>query len=839
MRSPNTVEDHKMTRWQERLVRAMQPLLITGGLWMSSSTLTADTAPDHQAEWRTQHQALEKQMADRTWSPRVREQVLRQASLILDSDRDPLDVVLRRTAALIEHLNAKEAGKQLAALRNQAEQIAPEQKEQRYALYEKVCELRRRVAFANPLLDFERIVFLKKHRPGRGDHHMVDQYCGFNARAGGGVFVLEKPFSDQPEVVDLLRQHTVANGRLKGRTLDGGSFNTLELDYDANRLLFAYTECVEPGNKDWSQNQPPDWDEARARKLKREHYYWAPETTFNLFQLDLKDGAVTQLTDSVYNEFDPCFLPDGRVAFISERRGGYLRCGGNRPNPTYTLYSMESDGSDIIPLSFHETQEWNPSVDHQGMIAYTRWDYVDRDSDCGHHLWLCYPDGRDPRSYHGNYPTIREHRPWIELGIRAIPGSSKYVAVASPHHGYAYGSLIVIDQSIEDDGAVSQIKRITPEAHFPEAESAPGLPQKKGRHSPQGEFHGTPWPLSEDFHLCVYDSAQKNYGIYLVDSFGNKELIYRDKEIACLDPIPLRPRTRPPVIPRQTSQAAADRERRPQTATVLINNIYEADFPWPADRKVAALRVIQLYPKASWHMDKPMVGIGPQSLTRGVVGEAPVEADGSVYFEAPAGVPIYFQAVDGEGLAIQSMRSATYLHPGEQLSCRGCHESKVHSAPEIPSMAAALKKGPVKLTPPPADAQPVSFPRLVQPVLDRNCVDCHARMTAEGAKPLSGEITDSPYGWSQSYVNLADHAWALHGGNGIIAQNGSRSKPGQLGAKASRLWQLLEKGHHDVELNAEERRRLILWLDLNSNFYGDYMNLEEQQRGEKVVPQLK
>lgn len=814
-------------------------MMITWLLWMATSALSASPTIDHRAEWRQQHAELEKQMADRSWSPRVRDQVLRPASLIEDADRDPLDVVLRRTAALIGHLKTTDLAEQLATLQQQAGQVAPESTEQRYALYEQACALRRKAAFSNPLLGFDRLLFLTKHRPGRGDHHMVDQYCGFNAKAGGGIHVLEKPFSEQPVVVDLLDGRTVTNGRLRDKSLEGGAFNTLDLDYDAKTLLFAYAECTEPAQKDWSRNQPPHWDEARARKLKKEHYYWAPETTFHVFRMDLSSGAITQLTDGPCNEFDPCFLPDGRVAFISERRGGFLRCGGNRPNPTFTLYAMERDGRDIIPLSFHETNEWNPSVDHQGMIAYTRWDYVDRDSDCGHHLWLCYPDGRDPRSYHGNYPTVREARPWIELGIRAIPGSSKYVAVASPHHGYAYGSLITIDQSIADDGALSQIKRITPEAHFPEAESAPGLPQKKGRHSPRGEYYGTPWPLSEDFHLVVYDSGQRHYGIYLVDSFGNKELIHRDPEIACLDPIPLRPRTRPPIIPRQTRQAQRDKDGRPETATVLITNIYEADFEWPKDRSIAGVRVVQLYPKATWHMNEPMVGLAAQSLTRGVVGEAPIEADGSVYFEAPAGVPVYFQAIDEQGMAVQSMRSATYLHPGEQLSCRGCHESKVRSAPEVPSMAIALKKGPVKLTPPPEAAQPVSFPSLVQPVLDRHCVECHAAKAHEGAKPLSGETGKHPHGWSSSYAHLADYAWGLHGGNGIIAQNGSRSQPGELGAKASKLWQILEKGHYEVELSAEDRQALILWLDLNSNFYGDYLNLEQQQRGEKVVPALK
>ena len=59
-----------------------------------------------------------------------------------------------------------------------------------------------------------------------------------------------------------------------------------------------------------------------------------------------------------------------------------------------------------------------------------------------------------------------------------------------------------------------------------------------------------------------------------------------------------------------------------------------------------------------------------------VLGTVPVEEDGSVYFEAPVGKAIGFQVLDEKGLAVQSMRSVTYVHPGERLTCLGCHESK-------------------------------------------------------------------------------------------------------------------------------------------------------------------
>ena len=61
--------------------------------------------------------------------------------------------------------------------------------------------------------------------------------------------------------------------------------------------------------------------------------------------------------------------------------------------PVYTLHSVNPDGSDITCLSYHESNEWSPSVDPDGMIVYTRWDYVDRGFSQAHHPWVTTPDG--------------------------------------------------------------------------------------------------------------------------------------------------------------------------------------------------------------------------------------------------------------------------------------------------------------------------------------------------------------------------------------------------------------------------------------------------------------
>jgi hypothetical protein len=763
-----------------------------------------------QAEAFRQHRWLSEEIR-RGNDDRRAAQALRPEANIAETDVDPLALVLRRTKALLEHLRtlsgtrdlAPEA-RQLRRLASRARQIEPDAAG-RMALFIEACSLRRRVAFANPLLDFDRMVFLTHHRASA--NHMCDQYFGFNARPGGSVWVLKDPFTERPEAVDVLRGVRVQNGRLGGKQLVGGSMISLDLDYDARRVAFAYTQATESG-----QN-------------------WSPERSYHVFTATIEPRSgqladLRQLTDGPTNDFDPVFLPGGRIAFISERRGGFGRCHG-RPVPTYTLHSMLPDGKDIITLSYHETNEWHPSVDNEGMIVYTRWDYVDRDSDVAHHPWVCFPDGRDPRSYHGNYPRNRRRRPWMELSVRAIPGSHRYLAVAAPHHGQAYGSLILLDQQLPDDNECSQLRRITPETRFPESEG--------GR-----QAYGSPWPLNEDFYLCVYDRDGEQYGIYLVDSFGNRVLIHRDAEIACLDPIPLRPRPRPPVIPSRTRQAIEDRapgESPPETSTVAVMDVYAADFDWPTDAKVEALRIVQLFPKATPSQNSPRIGVGLQSLARGVLGTVPVEDDGSAQFTMPAGIPVYFQALDANGVAIQSMKSDTYTHAGERLTCLGCHEPKRAAGNHLPrEMPQALQREPSAIRPEVDGSYPVLFPRLVQPVLDAKCVGCHARN--DKAPGLSGK--PGAQGWSESYHALKGFAWAKNGGNGSLPKlnKTSYSVPGDVGARASKLYRMLKKGHHGVTLSPGQWRRITLWLDTNSNFYGAYLETDKQSAGQVVQPTL-
>jgi hypothetical protein len=128
-------------------------------------------------------------------------------------------------------------------------------------------------------------------------------------------------------------------------------------------------------------------------------------------------------------------------------------------------------------------------------------------------------------------------------------------------------------------------------------------------------------------------------------------------------------------------------------------------------------------------------------------------------------------------------------------------------------------------------AKPFSYARLVQPVLDRHCVSCHAK---HPKKPMNLDREPLHNKWFASYANLMKNYGFISYGHAL------RTTPGKFGARASKLLTLLDEGHHEVKLTEEELHRITLWLDLASVFYGVYEKEggEAQLRGEVVYPTL-
>ena len=684
----------------------------------------------------------------------------------------------------------------------------------------------RRVLLANPAVSGNPILFLKEERfTWQMLHEYLSYYynaCGMN---GGGIYLLKEPGKS-------FKTESLTDG-----LFPKGVFQTAALSYDAKTVYFAFA--------DFSKTQPESMAKTNVDELMKRpymddfstNYMSKPEGKFHLFKMNLADRSVEQLTDGSEDDFDPVEAPDGSIVFMSTRRGGYGRCHGYyEPLNVHTLHRLNKDKS-ITTLSFHETNEWQPSFLHDGRIVYTRWDYVDRAASKHHGLWTTSPDGTNSSIYFGNY-TFEVNACYQ---AKAVPNSNKVMFVGGAHHLDVGGSILLFDPSKarydvstgQDD--LTSIEKLTPDVPLPEVDSTGNVVCD--------HYYFSPYPLSEDSWLTSYShdplggylggtKSCGKLGLYYGDRFGNLELLYQNDENdeSCLYPQPLVERDVPEIIPSSLPQ------NQEEVGTFVLSNVNESLFPLPKNRPIKELRIIQLLPKApDYQSDLPPVGRPGSVNARMVLGTVPIEADGSAHFTAPAKVPLYFQAIDADGRAVQSMRSIVYLQPGENRGCVGCHEQAqtVQTNPDAARSVASLRE-PSIISPAPKHTRPFSYPLFVQPILDRRCVSCHDGAEVSPLPTLTDEI-EAPY--FKSYVQLLPYLkWYEWGGNSFRE---IVTLPGEVGADISPLSEIInDDNHKDIGLTENEKRDLYLWMDVNIPFYGVYDREEQakQLKGEEVAP---
>ena len=666
----------------------------------------------------------------------------------------------------------------------------------------------RRLALANPLLDFDKLLFVKR-APNMLLCH-CDEYLSWWSRPGGELCLLEGWRGDAP------RLRSLTAGRLPP-----GDILRPDISYDGDKVLFAY--C---------RHYPELWQ----KKNKLDKASIAEDAFYHLYEINLDGSGLRRLTRGRYEDFDGRYLPGGGIVFLSTRRGQFLqcgsesaretlsadlpdsfvRCGGNayRPVTVHTLHVMDSDGGNMRAISPFESFEWNPSVANDGRILYARWDYVDRHRMWHMALWSTFPDGSAARSVFGNFTTA----PYSFLEARSIPNSQKIIFTASAHHSHAGGSLVLLDPNKGVDGT-SAMTRLTPEVVFPEIEGRPE------------SYYANPYPLSEEHYLAAWSSERlwwhafnkdgtpvpgptNSLGVYLFDSFGNLNLIYRDPAISSMYPLPIRPRARPFAVADTASDGSGE-------GTMLVQDVYRGDLAPFARGAVQRLRIVGIPPKTQPRMDTPVLGVTHDDPGKFVLGTVPVEADGSAFFRVPAGLPFFVQALDARGMALQTMRSATYVQPGRTYACIGCHEYRQSAPPNQTPLAA--RRPPSGLTPGPEGSWPLDFAVLVQPILDRQCVQCH-RPGAKGKGPQTDLTAAAAYKTLLDYGpprSLRQHVQARY--------DARRSVAGAGAATTSPLVQLLGKGHYDVKLAAADWERLLTWMDTYGQRIGSFSPEQEER----------
>jgi formylglycine-generating enzyme required for sulfatase activity len=645
-------------------------------------------------------------------------------------------------------------------------------------LVKQFTALRAEALLANPLLDFDKLLFVRR---GKRNIGLVNNWLG-NSSMGGTRFDNEiavlSPVSPEGKVTTLYKP--------KGTRFVGD----VDLHFDADRMLFSM-----------GAGSNGRWQVCEIN---------AAGSGFRELPLIMQKDVMN---------YDACYLPDGNVIFTSTAPFIGVPCVGGS-SKVANLYLLETKSGKIRRIGFDQEHTWCPTVLNNGRILYLRWEYSDLPHFVARILFHMNPDGTDQKEYYGG----SSYWPNSTFYARPIPGdSTKFVGIIGGHHGLPrMGEMIVFDTGkgrFEADGVIQRIpgygKKVKPVI----------LDHLAGRSWPKF-LH--PYPLSAKYFLVsARPTARSEWGIYLVDVFDNMLLLKEMPGSVLFEPIPFRKTPRPPVIPSRVDPSRKD-------AVMYMADVYSGrGLTGVPKGSVKKLRIFTY--QYSYHGmggQSNRVGLdGPWDVKR-IMGTVPVESDGSAMFRIPANTPISMQPLDADGRAMAIMRSWATAMPGETQSCIGCHERQSDAPPTRRTIAARQK--PSEITPWYGPTRGFSFKREVQPVLDKYCVGCHDGKPRKDGRKIPDFIARPPVrqGGTQftpSYVALRSYV------RGITMEGDMHIlEPYEVHASTTALVQMLEKGHHNVKLPTEAWDRIVTWIDLNTPAHGTWREIVGER---KVIQQ--
>ena len=643
-------------------------------------------------------------------------------------------------------------------------------------LHEEFATLQQEALLANPLLDFDRVLLVRRSSRNLGLPANWQGNCSLPRNGFDNEVAVFSPVRPEGQLTTLYRPEKPV------------FVGDVDLHFNADRMLFS---SIGSGGR------------------------------WQVFEIRADGTGLRQVTrgeEPDVDNYDACYLPDGKILFCSTACFVGVPCVFGASHVAM-LYRMEPDGSNVRQLCFEQDHDWYPAVMNDGRVLYARWEYTDTPHSQTRLLMTMNPDGTAQMAYYGSNSLW----PNSIFYARAIPDHpSKVVGIVSGHHGVPrMGELLIFDPARGRHEASGVVQRI------------PGYGQKVEPIVRDGLVNGSwpkflhPYPLSEKhFLVSAKPTPKSHWGLYLVDVFDNLLLLQEEPGYALLEPVPFRKTRKPPIIPDKVRPGRQD-------AVVYMQDVYVGGGLKGIPRGTVKQLRLFTYHFAYQGMGGLLgvVGMdGPWDVKR-MLGTVPVEEDGSALFRVPANTPLSIQPLDAEGKALQLMRSWMAAMPGETLSCIGCHESNNNAPPSQGTIAA--RRAPSEIQAWRGPPRGFSYPREVQPVIDRHCLRCHnGQPRADGTRTpdLRGDVQIKGFRmttpgngggnggkFSVGYAQL--HRYVRRPG---IESDYHLLPPMEFHADTTELVQMLRKGHHQVALDVEGWDRLVTWIDLNAPYHGTW-----------------
>jgi hypothetical protein len=252
---------------------------------------------------------------------------------------------------------------------------------------------------------------------------------------------------------------------------------------------------------------------------------------------------------------------------------------------------------------------------------------------------------------------------------------------------------------------------------------------------------------------------------------------------------------------------------------ISVHDLSERE--WLTPETAPRLRVLQGVPPVAGAVTATDPSPGPPLALRRILGETPIEADGSFHVDVPANEPLELQLLDDQGMALRSC-GWIWARNRENRGCIGCHEDGEWTSENRYVDALARPADVLSLT----AHRTVDFRHDVLPIIDSKCAGCHG---PDGAAPrLDGGAAAEDSGGLPAYEALL----ARDDGDGLEAYryvHPGRARTSPLvwhlfGRNTARPWDGEAAdgeakpipAHDGPPLTAAEKRAVVEWIDLGA-----------------------
>ena len=399
----------------------------------------------------------------------------------------------------------------------------------------------------------------------------------------------------------------------------------------------------------------------------------------DVWELPLGGGEARRVTEGLGDCAEPVYMSrnalnvpefDQRVwwaAFTSDRpRQVDLWLGGRAARHLYARSLQPVPGRGVVTwrTTFNPGSDLSPTMLQDGRVLYSAWVH----------------SGHGDKAGDGRFFLMAMN--WAGTGLNALYGAHegpalKHMATELP------GQAVVFVESDGDraDGAgrLAEVSWRRPlRSH--RVLSRDGARYRNPRALPDGRLVVARQEAGGSFGLVIFDR----------DAGAPAGLLHDDPAWHDVDPMAVAPRPEP------MGRIATVWTGRFSTGDIQCIDVYDSDRPELRDLPrgtIRSLRVLEALPRS---LDGPAASPGAQAppaytggapfgatgdLRTRILGEIPVMPDGSFHVRVPAGVPFTFQTLDGDGVAVRTMRAWIWQREWNRRSCIGCHEDKEMAPP--------------------------------------------------------------------------------------------------------------------------------------------------------------